>query len=172
MTDGPAPIELRPSWRVFVSGGLSTNLLVVVPAAAMLVVGRLAIVALVLVLLGVTIGAFTVFDTPQRTVIDHTGVLRRCPGRIHHIPWSRVDSIGRALALTQARRRDDQGNAGGRRPGGLTANVGKRRYMLTDVAETDAQHEALAAALAIWCPEVLFRAAPPAKSVDTRRDRH
>jgi hypothetical protein len=167
VTEDPQRIDLRPSWRVFVSGVVSTILLLVTSIAA----GRIAVIATVLLLLGLIIGAFTVFDTPYRTILDSTGVRRCCLGRKHHTQWEHVDIIDRSLALTQARNRDDSGNSSGRRPGGLSVGVRRRKYMLTDVAEADAQYNALAAAVAVWCPDVIFRASPPSRTTDTRRDR-
>lgn len=112
---------------------------------------------------GLVLAAGLLLDFPRHTRFGTEGMERVCPLRRQHIPWSETVAIERAPASTTDRlrslREDDK------RPipsGGLVATgTGRRRWLLTDRAESTMEYEALTALLARQQTATVLRAGRP-----------
>lgn len=97
-------------------------------------------VPVVLTVLGTGAALVVALDMPMRTEFGEEGILRVCPLRRQHLPWSRVvavERIGGGL-----RRPDDDRSPGAGR--GLAARTGPRRvHLLVDRRESRAEWEHL-----------------------------
>lgn len=155
MTDDVGAVVLHTSW----TGRLMSTL---APAAILLgglwgiaQGGRL--VAIILAVVGGFLLLIGLFDYPWRTVLGPDGIERRCPLRTERLAWERVASVVRPRS-TKARRRV-AGKAG------LVAEMGKRRYLLTNRCESRFEYDAIDAALEAWSDGVLLRASRPPDEV-------
>lgn len=104
------------------------------------------------ILLAGSVLAFGVLlDFPRRTRFAANGIVRICPVRAHHIPWSDAIALERAPATTVDRVRAlKQGSPDAGPSGGLVARgPGRRRWLLTDRVESELEYDALAALLAV-----------------------
>jgi len=129
-------ITIHSSWKGIITsyGG----------AALILLGGSIAVSAnggrllpILILLGGMILTAGVLFDYPLAATFDRDGVVRRALFRRHRIEWERVDQLTRTRPSIFAMRRQVV-------QGGLTAAVGKRRYLLTDAVESLDEHEALA----------------------------
>lgn len=132
-------ITIHSSWRGVVwshVGALSVLLVGVITVSA----NGTRMVPMLVLAGGVVLTTGALFDYPVAATFDRVGVTRRAPLRRHRIRWERVDQLTRTRpGIFMSRRKVVRG--------GLTAAVGKRRYLLTDSVESLAEHEALAALL-------------------------
>lgn len=136
--DGPS-ITLHSSWR-----GITLSL---VGALAVLLVGALAVsgngfvvLPTLILAIGTLMVCAVVFDYPVASTFTPDGVHRRAMLRTHHIAWERVDQLTRARpSLTSGLRH--------LKPGGLTAKVGRRRYLLVDQCESVSEFDELSEVL-------------------------
>jgi hypothetical protein len=90
---------------------------------------------------GVVLLLVALLDYPVASTFDVEGVQRRMVLRRQRLVWSRVAQLTRTRpALVRGPRP--------LRPGGLTAVVGRRRYLLVDQVESLAEYDALMSLLA------------------------
>lgn len=101
------------------------------------------VVPVVLTVLGVGTALVVLFDLPVRSEFTDEGIVRVCPLRQQHLPWSRVVAVERVGGVP--RRSGDEGED--RSPGrsrGLAARTGPRRvHLLVDRRESHAEWDAL-----------------------------
>lgn len=132
-------ITLHSSWRGIVFSMFGA--LVVLAVGVGVTIGtRGAPVAVAVLLIGVLFTTTVLFDYPVASTFHRDLVERRAPLRRHRIRWDRVDQLTRARP----------GVSGGFRtltPGGLTAKVGRRRYLLVDQCESLSEFDQLQALL-------------------------
>ncbi len=112
---------------------------------------------------GLMLAAGLLVDFPRHTRFGAEGMTRVCALRRQRIPWSDTVAIERAPASTTDRLRSLREN--NQRPipsGGLVATgTGRRRWLLTDRAESTMEYEALAALLAEQEAGTVLRAGRP-----------
>lgn len=128
-------ITLHSSWR-----GITLSM---VGALAVFLVGSIAVgangftpIPTVILVLGTVMVCAVVFDYPVASTFGRDDVVRRAMLRTHRIRWDRVDQLTRARpSLTSGLRQ--------LKPGGLTAKVGRRRYLLVDQCESEAEFDEL-----------------------------
>ncbi len=157
----PEPVVLYSTWRGLLLAVVAPGLLIAIGLGSMIAVGRLAVVALILAALGAFFAAITLFDLPRRSVVSEEGVTRRCLLRSQLLTWADVVAIGRAPGPRFSGPRHEGGGRLQRRPGGLTAVVGKRRYLLVDQPEGADEYESVARCVQAWGRGAVMRAEPP-----------
>lgn len=153
--DGVAAVALHTSWRGrFIS---------VVPPALLLGGGLWGfsqggrLVAIILIVLGGSLLVVGLFDYPWRTIIGPDGIERRCLLRTERLPWNRVTAVARPRSTKAVQR--VAGKAG------LVAEVGKRRYLLTNRCESGFEYEAIQGVVERSGGGVLLRASEPPDEV-------
>ena len=109
--------------------------------------------------LGSLLAFVALFDMPLRTEFSRAGITRVCALRRHHIPWDRVTGLERTPSRVSHRGTPDPQRP--RRPGGLVARIGRRRYMLTNRCEGALEYDRLVVALREWDDVVIVRARRP-----------
>ena len=116
-----------------------------------------------LLIVGLVLAAGLLIDFPRHTRFGSEGIVRVCALRRQHIPWSDTVAIERAPASTTDRVRSLRENK--QRPipsGGLVATgTGRRRWLLTDRAESTTEYDALSALLAEQQAVTVLRAGRP-----------
>lgn len=157
----PRSLTLYSSWRGLLGGIITPALLIGFAAVSMVVAGRIAIVAMVVLALGLLFLAVTLADMPRHCRLDADGIHRRCLIRSQHLPWERVKALTRAPGPLLSLSRSRPGRRPGRSPGGLTALVGRRRYLLVDVAESTDEYDEIVHSLQTWQPDIPLLAARP-----------
>jgi len=95
---------------------------------------------------------------PLHTVFVPAGVVRVCALRRHRLAWTTITAIER-VPRRLARR--DHDRARPRRPGGLVARIGRRRYLLCNRSEGALEFDALTRMVSSWDDAVVLRAARP-----------
>ena len=128
-------LTLHSTWRGIVLGLCGAVTLSVLGVIAVVGSGG-ALLAWVLLAFGVAILGVVLFDLPVSSEFDTDGVTRRPLLRRHRLDWADVSQLTRArpgLIAAAARFR----------PGGLTAKVGRRRYLLVDQCESLDEFDAL-----------------------------
>ncbi len=112
---------------------------------------------------GLVLAAGLLLDFPRHTRFGTEGMTRVCALRRQRIPWSDTVAIERAPASTTDRIRSLR--EGNKRPipsGGLVATgTGRRRWLLTDRAESTREYDALADLLAQQEAVTVLRAGRP-----------
>lgn len=154
-------LVLHSTWRSLVTGFISPAILVGIGVVSWLVTDRFAVGALVLIGLGSAVMAVAVFDMPRNTVVDADGITRRCLLRHQHLDWDRVSAIVRAPGTLFGGPRNEQARKISRSLGGLTAMVGRRRYLLVDQVESTDEYATLCAVIADHASAVAVRASAP-----------
>jgi hypothetical protein len=96
----------------------------------------------ILVIGGLLLGV-VLYDYPMWVVFTPAGIERRCLLRTERIRWERVAGLVRPAYKGRFRSLV-------RTSTGLAAEVGRRRYLLTDRMESRAEYEALLRALGAW----------------------
>jgi hypothetical protein len=168
----PEPVVLHSSFLRLGAAYLGPAALIVLAVSAMAVNGRVHVVALVVLGIGVVLGAVSALDYPRSARFGPDGVGRRCLLRVQRLPWSRVDALTRSADVWLATRQDVAGPTGRpvpsptrrkRPPGGLVAMSGRRRYLLVDQVESRAEYQLLRSGMEAWAPDVrvLAEAPPP-----------
>jgi hypothetical protein len=104
--------------------------------------------------------AIVVVDYPVATEFSATGVVRRCPLRRQHLAWDRVEMLTRSAGATLLRRDRASVDRVGE-DGGLVAVVGRRRYLLVNVAESRDECAVVRGRLDAWGVPTRWRAGPP-----------
>lgn len=133
----PSSVTLHSSWRGLLASGLGATA-VLGAGSVGVALGGWRLLPTGLTVLGGLFLAIVLLDYPVATSFDADGVTRRMPLRRHRIPWSRVDQLTRS-------RPGFTSNLRGVRHGGLTAAVGRRRYLLVDQPESPEEYDAVCA---------------------------
>lgn len=164
---GPVPIVLHSTWRGIATSLLTPLLLVALGAYAFGRAGGFSTGAMVVLGAGGLLLLVSMLDYPWRTTVGPAGVRRWAPLRRHAIPWERVDALRRApgpilrrLSFGASGADSSPGHLG-IGLGGLTACVGRRRYLLVNTAESADEFAALRVAVETWAPHVGLGALPP-----------
>ena len=134
MTDAKQ-LTIHSSWKGIITsfGGGGLTLLVGVLAVS---ANGIRFLPMIILSAGVMLAVGLLFDFPIAATFDRDGVVRRALLRRHWLRWQQVDQLTRTRPSIFAMRRQVV-------QGGLTAVVGKRRYLLTDSVESLAEHETL-----------------------------
>lgn len=135
MTDADQ-LTIHSSWKGIITSFGGGGLTLLVGALAVSANGA-RLLPMIILTVGVVLTVGVLFDYPIAATFDRDGVVRRALLRRHRISWERVDQLTRTRPSIFAMRRQVV-------QGGLTAAVGKRRYLLTDSVESLTEHEALA----------------------------
>ncbi len=99
---------------------------------------------IVITALGVGTALIVLLDLPMRSEFTPDGIVRVCPLRRQHLPWSRVVAVERIGGIPR-RSSDEQDRPPGRTRG-LAARTGPRRlHLLVDRRESHAEFDALKA---------------------------
>lgn len=141
-------------------------------SAALLALGVAAIVSggphivpVLLVVAGVGAAAVALLDLPRRAEFDREGITRVCWLRRQHLPWHRLVAIERTRPTTAsvvANSLDRRDGVPMRVSGGLVARGAKRRrWLLTDQVESQAEHDRIVRLLQSVASPVAMRAARP-----------
>lgn len=171
-TDGC--VVLHSTWVGTVTALLSPALLVALAAIAIDAVGVRA-VPLVFLLVGVVTGGVSLLTFPRRSIISTDGVTRVCWGRRQHLTWDDVRVITRAPKNRRHAKQDLRARSRGEpaeptatgTSGLLAKSHGRRRWLLTDQAESQFEYDEVAAILD-QVPGTSLRARrPPADSTPT-----
>lgn len=105
------------------------------------------VVPVVITALGVGAALVVLLDLPVRSEFTDEGIVRVCPLRKQHLPWSRVVAVERVGGIPQ-RSSDDGPQRPPGRTRGLAARTGPRRvHLLVDRRESHAEWDALRALL-------------------------
>jgi hypothetical protein len=127
-------VTLHSSWKGVASSFIGSFIVFAAGAAAAAVGGSTGSWIFFSVGIGLVVGVF--LDYPVAARFDRDGVTRRALLRRHRIEWERVGQLTRARPGIAAAARNLN-------PGGLTAKVGRRRYLLVDQCESRPEFEAL-----------------------------
>lgn len=139
MTSDDDSITLHSSWRGIVFS-LFGAVAVLAVGIGVTIANDGAPLAIAVLALGVLLTATVLFDYPVASTFRADGVVRRAVLRRHRIEWERVDQLTRTRP----------GITGGFRTltaGGLTAKIGRRRYLLVDQCESTDEFDRLSAVL-------------------------
>jgi hypothetical protein len=141
----PESVVIHASWRGLLNASLSPVLLLLLGGGALWSAGTLRLVPILLVGLGVALGAIVAADFPRHSVFHRHGVTRRCLLRSELLPWSRIVAIERTAPSAAGRLRDLGGDRRAQPKhgsGGLVARgPGRTRWLLTDRVEGAAEHD-------------------------------
>ena len=134
MADADRSVTLHSSWKGVILSAVGAACVFVFGLGITLSSGG-ATVAVGVLVLGSVLLATVLFDYPVSSRFTSEYVERRAILRRQTIAWDRVDQLTRARP----------GIAGLRSltPGGLTAKVGRRRYLLVDQCEAMSEFDAL-----------------------------
>jgi hypothetical protein len=163
--DAPERVVIHASLRGLATAAFTPVALTALGGAAVASGGG-RVVPLVVLVVGVGLGALVLFDLPRRAVFDRDGVTRVCWLRRQRVPWDRIVAIERTRPSTTSVARNAMRREGtaeeARISGGLVARGrGKRRWLLTDQVESRREHERLRALLDALPRPVALRAARP-----------
>jgi len=127
-------ITLHSSWKGVASSFIGSLIVFGAGAASVLSGGSTGSWILLVVGAGLVAGVF--LDYPVAARFDRDGVTRRALLRRHRIEWDRIGQMTRARPGVAAAARN-------LKPGGLTAKVGRRRYLLVDQCESRPEFDEL-----------------------------
>jgi hypothetical protein len=152
-------VTLHSSWRGLALSLLGAGVVFVGGVVSMALTGG-AVGSWLLLFAGSLVLGLVMSDVPISAEFDSQGVTRRSLLRRQRVYWDRVDQVTRARPAVIAMNK-------GLTPGGLTAKVGRRRYLLVDQCESLGEFYRLAAMLehrqdALGVDELL----PPPVDVD------
>lgn len=134
MADVPS-ITMHSSWRSLAMGGMTAGLVALAGTWAVAQAGFGPVPATVCVL-GWLLVAVMAFDFPVATTFTADGVQRRMVLRRQWFAWERIDQLTRTRpSLVRLDRRVEHG--------GLTAKLGRRRYLLVDRCESNDEFDSL-----------------------------
>jgi hypothetical protein len=136
------PVVLHTSWRGRLKA-IGAPAILLALAAAGLISGGFGPVSVGSLVVGVVLAVIVIADYPLQVVFGADGIERRCLARRERLPWKEVTAIIRPAYYSPLRR--------WRKPStGLIAQIGKRRYLLTDRMESEHEHAALLRGLGTW----------------------
>lgn len=135
-------LTLHSGWRgILLSYAGATALLV---AGVVSVVGAgVKVVPVGLLIVGIVLVIGVVVDYPISTRFTVDGIQRRALARRHLIRWTAITALTRARPSIRVAQR-------GFAPGGLTAVVGRRNYLLVDRVESGGEYDRLESLLRSW----------------------
>lgn len=139
MDDADQSVTLHSSWKGLILSAAGATVVFVFGLAGTLTSGGAAIPVVVLVL-GAVFLLTVLFDYPVASRFTPDFVERRAMLRRQTIAWERVDQLTRARPALLGLRN--------LKPGGLTAKVARRRYLLVDQCEAIAEFDRLGDVLA------------------------
>ena len=128
-------ITIHSSWRGII-GSLVGALIILGLGLIGLATAGARLIPMGFMLLGTLFLLVALFDYPVATTFDEDGVHRRSILRRHTIEWDRVRSLTRTRPSMLRGFR-------GLSAGGLAAAVGRRRYLLVDQPESEAEYDEL-----------------------------
>ncbi|MEM1335131.1 MAG: hypothetical protein AAGG08_16900 [Actinomycetota bacterium] len=128
-------ITIHSSWRGIISSFIGASFVLIVASIVVAVNGVSTGTSIVLAV-GVLFVVGVLADYPIASTFDRHGVTRRAVMRRHRLAWDRVDQLTRTRPGIVAQRRKVV-------QGGLTAVVGRRRYLLVNHVESLGEHELL-----------------------------
>lgn len=106
------------------------------------------LLSVVITALGLVTALVVLLDLPVRSEFTPDGILRVCPLRQQHLPWSRVVAVERIGGIPGRRSPDDGAQRPPGRTRGLAARTGPRRlHLLVDRRESHAEWDVLRALL-------------------------
>jgi hypothetical protein len=162
------PVVVHSSIRGLVAAVVSPAVLIALGGAAS--AGGLRTVPVAMLTLGIVLAVGVAVDFPRRTRFDETGMTRMCALRVQHLAWEDTVAIERAPATSIDRvrnltdRKDDPMISGGL----VARGPGKKRWLLTDRVESQAEYDAVAAILRARDGATVLRAVrPPAGAAPT-----
>lgn len=130
-----ASVTLHSSWKGIVMSSIGALLVFGFGLATTISTGGKTVPVIMLVL-GSVFLVSVLFDYPVSSTFTVDGVERRPLLRRHRIAWDRVDQLTRA-------RPSIAGMFKGLTPGGMSAKIGRRRYLLVDQCESWAEFDAV-----------------------------
>ncbi len=131
----PGPITLHSSWRGIITSFVGSSIVLGLGLLTLAFNGVTA-VPVVITALGALFVLGVSLDYPIASTFDAEGVTRRAAVRRHRVEWEDVRQLTRTRPGLSAFRK-------GIVVGGLTAVVGRRRYLLTDHVESAAEYDHL-----------------------------
>jgi hypothetical protein len=135
-------------------------ILAVVAAVAVSGVG-LNIGTGILAFIAVIVGLIVVFDYPIASAFGPDGVQRRCLLRREWLVWDRIEALTRTSDSTGLQPGEGSRWRISRRPGGLVAVVGRRRYLLVNQCESREECRRVRDGLLEWTEEPIWVAGLP-----------
>jgi hypothetical protein len=154
------PVLIHSSWRGIIAAYLS--MLVLVIAAVVAVSGAgLNVATGILVLIALVVCAIVVFDYPIATSFGPDGVERRCLLRRERLSWDRIEALTRTSDSTGLAPGEGSRWKVSRRPGGLVAVIGRRRYLLVNQCESQDECRTLRDGLYEWTDDPIWVAGLP-----------
>ena len=132
--------------------------------------GRWLLLPSLLFFAGLVLATITLFDVPLRTSFGVRGIERHMPLRKQLIPWEQVFVLERVrkwnLGLPRWMALGEDRAPRPATPGGLVAlTAGRRRYLLVNQGESQAEYDALRSAVSDWAPDLVVNANRPHEKV-------
>ena len=127
-------VTLHSSWKGVASSFIGSLIVFAAGAASAALGGSTG--SWIFFAVGVVLVVGVFLDYPVAARFDRDGVTRRALVRRHRIEWESVGQLTRARPGIAAAARNLN-------PGGLTAKVGPRRYLLVDQCESRSEFDAL-----------------------------
>lgn len=164
------PVVVHTSWRGRLVQAVASIVLVGVGIIGFSAAGEFRWVPAAFVTIGVIVFVIQLIDFPLVTVFDEQGIERRCLLRRNRLAWDDVETVARPGRATSrgsaAFRRLTGGDSTPTSSMGLVAEVGekRRRHLLTDRIESQAEFDELARVMHEWAP-MTMRASRPAEGV-------
>ncbi len=135
-------LTLHSGWRGILLSYLGATAVFVAGVVSVAGVG-VRVVPVGLLIVGLVFLVGVVVDYPISTRFSIDGVQRRALARHHVIRWEAVTALTRARPSIRVAQR-------GFAPGGLTAVVGRRNYLLVDRVESGGEYDRLDSLLRSW----------------------
>lgn len=152
-------LTLHSGWRGILLSYLGATAVLV--AGVVSVVGAGArVVPIGLLIVGVVLVIGVVADYPISTRFGSDGVQRRALARHHLIGWDGITALSRARPSIRVVQRNFA-------PGGLTAVVGRRNYLLVDRPESGGEYDRLESLLRSWDVDIQLGIRPSDDVVPT-----
>jgi hypothetical protein len=117
--------------------------------------------SVILIVIAVIVGLIVVFDYPIASAFGPNGVERRCLLRRERLGWDRIEALTRTSDSTGLQPGEGSRWKVSRRPGGLVAVIGRRRYLLVNQCESREECRRLRDGLLEWTEEPLWVAGLP-----------
>lgn len=154
------PVLIHSSWRGIVAAYASMVILVVIAFVAVSAAG-FNIGSVLLTAIAVVVGLIVVFDYPIASAFGPDGVERRCLLRRERLAWHRIEALTRTSDSTGLQPGEGSRWRISRRPGGLVAVVGRRRYLLVNQCESREECRRVRDGLLEWTEEPVWVAGLP-----------
>ncbi len=135
MADDAESITIHSSWGGILGAFLGSALVLAVGLMTIAFNGT-STVSVIITVVGGLFLLGVLFDYPVAATFDRDGLVRHAPLRRHRIDWDDVRQLTRTRPTLRAFR-------SGAVVGGLTAVVGRRRYLLTNRAESAGEYDLL-----------------------------